>query len=205
MSIRLCPKRLLSLSRGHSLISRRISHVLQCVRIPFKLTVSSISSSLVPSSATISLRSFASSVDTFNDDNDDDERREESSRNKFTIVDNLQNGSFSAINDSNIEIGDLNISRQKAGTPSPWAVFDAWGAGNDSMECSDPLSSEEEYMLSPESVRISGRDDSGNENDVDTSDTEILNAYDKYLQQRSSVHSDILIILCTIIKSYTIS
>jgi len=191
MSIRLCSKRFLSFSRDPSYISRRISHVVQGMSIPLKLSVSSIRLSLVPSSA-ILVRSFASSV-TFKDDDgddgdDDDERCEDSLLKKFTVVDNLQSGSLSNINDPNIGMGDLNISRQKAGTPSPWAVFDAWGAGSDSMECSDPLSPEEEYILSSESVRIPGRDEIGNEKDVDTSDTEILNAYDKYLQQRSSVH-----------------
>lgn len=70
----------------------------------------------------------------------------------------------------------------KLGTPSPWAVFDAWGAGG---AICDPLSPKDQYKLSKEAVKIP----------VDESvraslptETEILGAYDQLLQRRSSVH-----------------
>mmetsp|Transcript_35527 Transcript_35527/g.60419 ORF Transcript_35527/g.60419 Transcript_35527/m.60419 type:complete len:567 (+) Transcript_35527:157-1857(+) len=70
----------------------------------------------------------------------------------------------------------------KAGTPSPWAVFDAWGAGEGIV---DPLNAEEESMLSPEMVRIptSEEDRSGIPDESD-----ILSSYDKLLKRKSSVH-----------------
>jgi histidine decarboxylase len=162
MSLRLCSKKMLALSHG-----RRIGQVTGGIRLPLKLLALS-----TPSSMVISSRYFASSVATIDDDDED-----ESTENKFTIFNDPKNNL------------NMEISREKAGTPSPWAVFDAWGADSDIMECSNLLSPEEEYNISPESVRISGREDDGNKNDVDdVSETDILQAYDKYLQQRSSVH-----------------
>lgn len=69
----------------------------------------------------------------------------------------------------------------KAGTPSPWAVFDAWGAGEGIV---DPLSPEEEDMLSPNNVRIPTTDDDKSVPDEST----ILSSYDKLLRRKSSVH-----------------
>jgi len=138
------------------------------IRLPSKLSALPTLSSMV-----ISSRYFASSVATIDDEDDDDE----STENQFTIFNDPKNNL------------NMEISREKAGTPSPWAVFDAWGADSDIMEGSNILSPEEEYNISPESVRITGREDDGNKNDVDdVSETDILHAYDKYLQQRSSVH-----------------
>ena len=70
----------------------------------------------------------------------------------------------------------------KAGTPSPWAVFDAWGAGEGIV---DPLTQAEEDMLSVENVRIPTSDeDGGNVPD----ESAILSSYDKLLKRKSSVH-----------------
>lgn len=73
-------------------------------------------------------------------------------------------------------------SGPKSGTPSPWAVFDAWGAGSDIL---DPLSPEEETILSPSSVKIPTTEA---ERENSTNETEILQAYDHFLKSRSSVH-----------------
>lgn len=79
------------------------------------------------------------------------------------------------------------IRREKAGTPSPWAVFDAWGAGNDFGDHNhQPLSEAEEFLLSDECVRIPALGEQIN--GAIESETHILEAYDKVLQQRSSVH-----------------
>lgn len=73
-------------------------------------------------------------------------------------------------------------SGPKSGTPSPWAVFDAWGAGSDIL---DPLSPEEEKILSPSSVKIPTTEA---ERENSTNETDILQAYDHFLKSRSSVH-----------------
>jgi histidine decarboxylase len=86
-------------------------------------------------------------------------------------------------------IDDLVFSRQKAGTPSPWAVFDAWGAGNEinanSELLNDRLTDDEQNKLSAQSVRIPMAED---ERHALPAETDILHAYDKFLQQRSTVH-----------------
>ena len=72
------------------------------------------------------------------------------------------------------------LRKDKAGSPSPWAVFDAWGAGT------DVISSEfDKNMLTPEAVRIPME---GENTDSLPSETEILDSYDKFLASRSSVH-----------------
>lgn len=134
---------------------------------------------LIPSSfsrqSRISLRSFSSTslvIDEDSDEDSDDEEAMLSQINYNAFDDETQN--------NNRGMGDLTIRREKAGTPSPWAVFDAWGAGNDFGDNHHiPLSAQEEFLLSDESVKIS---------EAGISETEILQAYDKYLQQRSSVH-----------------
>lgn len=190
MILRFCSKKLLSSSRGSSYVSRRIGYGLQGTRLPLtaSLSVSTTPSSLVSSSATslfqqnsISLRSFASSPAPIEEDDSDDEEE----RSFYEINNNPNDNNVN----SNIGMGDLAIRREKAGTPSPWAVFDAWGAGSDFGDNShDPLSPEEEFKLSDESVRISDRGEHLNANGAVASETDILEAYDKYLQQRSSVH-----------------
>jgi hypothetical protein len=80
-----------------------------------------------------------------------------------------------------------SFDRTKSGTPSPWAVFDAWGAGADEnvMDITDPLSNDERRMLTSESVKIPL-------NETDRTDlppeTDILKAYDHLLRGKSSVH-----------------
>jgi hypothetical protein len=80
-----------------------------------------------------------------------------------------------------------SFDRTKSGTPSPWAVFDAWGAGADEnvMDITDPLSNDERRMLLSESVKIPL-------NEKDRTDlppeTDILKAYDHLLRGKSSVH-----------------
>jgi hypothetical protein len=44
--------------------------------------------------------------------------------------------------------------RSKSGSPSPWAVFDAWGAGSDVHA---DLSEEDKKLLSADSVRITNK------------------------------------------------
>lgn len=86
-------------------------------------------------------------------------------------------------------IQDLTFSRQKAGTPSPWAVFDAWGAGNDVLSSElllqETLSHQDHAKLSDQAVRIPMAEE---ERHAVPAETDILQAYDKFLQLRSSAH-----------------
>jgi hypothetical protein len=77
---------------------------------------------------------------------------------------------------------ESTFDRSKQGTPSPWAVFDAWGAGADIVE---PLSPEMEAKLTNEAVRIPVNE---SERDSLPGETDILAAYDQHLQRKSSVH-----------------
>ena len=79
------------------------------------------------------------------------------------------------------QYNDPNLS----GTPSPWAVFDAWGAG-DQIEAR--LSDEEMNILDKEAVAIPFASDPSTLISADVSETEILETYDKLLKRRSSVH-----------------
>jgi hypothetical protein len=79
-------------------------------------------------------------------------------------------------------ISEDTFNRSKQGTPSPWAVFDAWGAGADIVE---PLSPEMEAILTHEAVAIPSTED---ERAALPGETEILAAYDQHLQRKSSVH-----------------
>lgn len=85
-------------------------------------------------------------------------------------------------NNTSSSVSDYTSDASKAGTPSPWAVFDAWGAGDGIM---DPLSKEEEDMLSPEMVRIPT---SEHDRDGVPDESSILESYDKLLKRKSSVH-----------------
>jgi len=70
----------------------------------------------------------------------------------------------------------------KSGTPSPWAVFDAWS--ND-VSC-DPLSAEDQSRLTDDAVKIPLQP-----SDYSSSlftETEILKSYDEFLKRKSSVH-----------------
>ena len=84
--------------------------------------------------------------------------------------------------DSAPNVQGLTFQRDKAGTPSPWALFDAWGAGADIRSTVSPAV---EAVLSSSAVRIplSADDRLGVRGE-----TEILDVYDQLLQQRSSVH-----------------
>ncbi|KAL7441264.1 hypothetical protein ACHAXM_007743 [Skeletonema potamos] len=86
-------------------------------------------------------------------------------------------------NNTSSTVSDFTSDPLKAGTPSPWAVFDAWGAGEGII---DPLSDEEEAMLSPEMVRIPIDDEDDGASLPNESD--ILATYDKLLKRKSSVH-----------------
>jgi hypothetical protein len=84
-----------------------------------------------------------------------------------------------------VDTNDFTSDKSKSGTPSPWAVFDAWGAGADICPS---LSPEDESKLSPESVRIPIQlEDELEEGVADTNndETPILEAYDKFLKRRS--------------------
>jgi histidine decarboxylase len=73
--------------------------------------------------------------------------------------------------------------RNKSGSPSPWAVFDAWGAGADTVLSVSP---EEEAKLSAAAVRIPIEGDGSQ--DKLPEESEILAAYDHLLQGKSSSH-----------------
>lgn len=81
-----------------------------------------------------------------------------------------------------VGVQDYTSDKSKSGTPSPWAVFDAWGAGDEIHEQLDP---NDEFKLSPESVKIPT---SESERESATNETDILKAYDNLLKSRSSVH-----------------
>ncbi|KAL7506453.1 hypothetical protein ACHAXN_006717 [Cyclotella atomus] len=85
-------------------------------------------------------------------------------------------------NNTSETVKDFTSDPLKAGTPSPWAVFDAWGAGEGIVA---PLTSSEESLLSNDSVRIPT-----DEHDRTSlpDESEILSVYDKFLQRKSSVH-----------------
>jgi histidine decarboxylase len=79
-------------------------------------------------------------------------------------------------------VRDYTSDKTKSGTPSPWAVFDAWGAGDDIHA---PLDAMDEMKLAPESVKIPTTEE---ERETMTNETDILKAYDNLLKARSSVH-----------------
>mmetsp|Transcript_7545 Transcript_7545/g.11818 ORF Transcript_7545/g.11818 Transcript_7545/m.11818 type:complete len:529 (-) Transcript_7545:148-1734(-) len=76
----------------------------------------------------------------------------------------------------------FNDNAFKSGTPSPWAVFDAWGASGDIHA---PLSPQDHSKLTREAVRIEVDETTSSDT---PSETEILTAYDQLLKSRSSVH-----------------
>ncbi len=79
-------------------------------------------------------------------------------------------------------VRDYTSDKSKSGTPSPWAVFDAWGAGEGIVP---PLDPSDEEKLSKASVKIPTSEE---ERQNATNETEILAAYDNLLKSRSSVH-----------------
>jgi histidine decarboxylase len=110
-----------------------------------------------------------------NDDEDED-----------TIFTNSTNSSTTISNSNTTAVVEESSFFQdnvnKSGTPSPWAVFDAWGAGG---TIRDPISNSDQVKLSNDSVRIPMDDSSRS---LLPSETEILDAYDQLLQRRSSIH-----------------
>ena len=87
---------------------------------------------------------------------------------------------------NNGQSNTLDLSRQKAGSPSPWAVFDAWGAGDDVChEAEDHRLHEDEFTLSGAAVRIPITEE---EKSSVPDETDILGAYERYLQSKSSFH-----------------
>lgn len=160
----------------------------------FTLSATQTPSSLLPvvsssffGQGCLTSRHFSSSPLILDEDSDEDSDEEEA---PLSQINYKPNDNDKMDMNSNMEMGDLAIRREKAGTPSPWAVFDAWGAGNDFGDHSHvPLSSQEQFLLSGESVKISGQNDPlGAIGNLAATETDILQAYDKYLQQRSSVH-----------------
>lgn len=85
------------------------------------------------------------------------------------------------IPDIKAEVSSSTFSHSKMGTPSPWAVFDAWGAD----DIVDGPSTEELKKLAPESVTIPM---TTQEREKVPDESEILAAYDHLLQGKSSVH-----------------
>lgn len=92
---------------------------------------------------------------------------------------NMTNNNSNTANDNDTPM-DYTFDKSKSGTPSPWAVFDAWGAGD---EIHAPLDPNDEMKLSPESVKIPTSED---ERQSATNETDILNAYDNLLKSRST-------------------
>ncbi|GMI46304.1 hypothetical protein TrCOL_g2776 [Triparma columacea] len=97
-----------------------------------------------------------------------------------SITDTPEKGEIEGEVDPIREYNDPNL----LGTPSPWAVFDAWGAG-DQIEAN--LSDEEMRLLDKEAVAIPFHSDHSAPV-ADVSESEILETYDKLLKRRSSVH-----------------
>jgi histidine decarboxylase len=175
--------------------------------------------------------SFSTTALAHHDDEDTDEEEEEHNNTSSNIyVDkhilplphrpNISNGNtMTSVNLRHIDDQqhEFTFSRAKAGSPSPWAVFDAWGAGT-LLEDDLAVSKADEAKLTHDAVRIPvTSSNTGNNYGVIASDnvrvgfnrdgtlhtsaasasapasatyneTEILEAYDKFLQQRSVVH-----------------
>lgn len=79
-------------------------------------------------------------------------------------------------------VQDYTSDKLKSGTPSPWAVWDAWGAGGDVL---NGLTPDEMKKLSSTAVAIPFSDE---ERAALPDETEILQVYDKHLAHRSSSH-----------------
>lgn len=113
----------------------------------------------------------------------DHDEEEEAALDAALDLDADGSGAGSEMSNNTLEsVADYTSDKSKSGTPSPWAVFDAWGAGADIV---DPLSADEEYKLSKDSVAIPFTDD---ERAGMPDETSILGAYDHLLKRKSSVH-----------------
>jgi len=130
------------------------------------------------------------------DDDDDDDEDEEDE----IMMDNHPTKTKTTTTDFNItnndhhhneeEVRDYTSDKTKSGTPSPWAVYDAWGAGEGIVP---PLDPQDEAKLTAEAVRIPTTTSITNNGMAEEeqnvpNETEILNAYEALLRQRSSVH-----------------
>jgi len=129
------------------------------------------------------IRNFASSKTTVGkfstavvDETDDDQ---------FMDVSDCNTSTKNLASQSNIpeEVPDYTSDKTKIGTPSPWAVFDAWGANT--IVNDTPLSDNEMDMLDKESVLIPMSEE---ERKSLPGETDILQSYDKLLKRKSSVH-----------------
>lgn len=91
--------------------------------------------------------------------------------------------------DDDVQVGitedilDYTSDKTKSGTPSPWAVFDAWGANT--VVHDTPLNEIETNMLEKEAVMIPMTEE---ERKNVPNETDILQSYDKLLKRKSSVH-----------------
>ena len=113
----------------------------------------------------------------------DHDEEEEAALDAALNLDADGSGAGSEMSNNTLEsVADYTSDKSKSGTPSPWAVFDAWGAGADIF---DQLSADEEYKLSKDSVAIPFTDD---ERAGMPDETSILGAYDHLLKRKSSVH-----------------
>lgn len=78
------------------------------------------------------------------------------------------------------EQNDLKFDPSKVGTPSPWAVYDAWGEGD-----VEPLTEEDNMNLSNSAVKIPLTEE---ERLSMPDETNILQSFDRHLQSKTSVH-----------------
>mmetsp|Transcript_31627 Transcript_31627/g.38699 ORF Transcript_31627/g.38699 Transcript_31627/m.38699 type:complete len:556 (+) Transcript_31627:133-1800(+) len=137
--------------------------------------------SLLPSSlSTLSAR-FKSTNAVINDDHSLDHEDAATNPDATTIADSIT-ATATASDDKDEVVNDYTSDKSRSGTPSPWAVFDAWGAGSDIVP---PLSTEEESVLSTPSVRIPMTEEERAEL---PDEADILKAYDHQLKNKSSVH-----------------
>lgn len=115
-----------------------------------------------------------------------------------TALASSSSSSSSSNNKKETPASAFSGSKEKSGSPSPWAVFDAWGAGADQVH--GAISPQDEAKLTTEAVQIPiSLNDNNKEEELlphhGTSaaaplpdDTEILAAYDNFLRGKSSSH-----------------
>ena len=124
----------------------------------------------------------------------DHDEEEEAALDAALNLDADGSGAGSEMSNNTLEsVADYTSDKSKSGTPSPWAVFDAWGAGADIF---DQLSADEEYKLSKDSVAIPFTDD---ERAGMPDETSILGAYDHLLKRKSTSVTPTT--LCTITRN----
>lgn len=119
------------------------------------------------------LSTAAESIGAFSDDEEEENQ---------LLSAAVQQKHLQQMQQQNTNVDDLTFQKSKSGTPSPWALFDAWGAGAEIRTSSPP---EDEALLANGAVRIPLTAEDRMEV---PGETEILGAFDRQLQQRSSVH-----------------